>query len=88
MIFFCDASCKMIITSRVVYGSTVFAVICAAVLLLRPGFAFDEAGRPRPFGLVDSESSVFSMGILSPVAALFSFLVADSWGEVLKSTRF
>lgn len=66
----------MILTQRVLYGSSLYAVICAVLMLARPGFAFAPSGQPRPFGITDPDASVFSVGVIAHVAAVFSYLAA------------
>lgn len=61
--------------ARVVYSAIFFALTMALIVVAKPDAIFDRAtGRPRPFGS-EPGSTVFSLGVVSVVAAILSLYV-------------
>lgn len=60
--------------SRLAY-SIIFFLMCVALFwVTKPSFAFDERGRPRPFGFGE-DRTLFTVGVVTVAASILTFYV-------------
>ena len=60
--------------SRLAY-SIIFFLMCVALFwVTKPSFAFDESGRPRPFGFGE-DRTLFTVGVVTVAASILTFYV-------------
>ena len=60
--------------ARVAYSALFFVLVMALVVVARPPYVFDGAGRPRPFG-VEPGATLLPLGVVTVVAAAGSMFV-------------
>jgi hypothetical protein len=55
--------------ARVLYSAFFFVLVMCLVYVAKPSAVFDDAGRPRPFGVGDNGTMV-PLGVVTVVAAV------------------
>ena len=62
--------------ARVVYSILFFALTMALIAVAKPAAIFDpDTGKPRPFGSSEPGATMFSLGVVSVIAAVLSLYV-------------
>lgn len=56
-------------SSRIVYASIVFTLMCILIFAARPSMLFDKDDKIRQFGT----ETCFSVGVITTVAAIISY---------------
>ena len=66
---------------RLIYSVLFFVLATVLLFVARPDLVFDPAtGRPRPFGVVEKDETVFSLGVVvcaMAVLSLYAFALID-----------
>jgi hypothetical protein len=64
----------MMFKSRLAYSILFFLMCVALFWVTKPSFAFDDDGRPRPFGFGD-DRTLFTVGVVTVATSIMTFYV-------------